>query len=385
MGQSTKETADRRAHTDASLGAERATSDADSLMSAAAARSLLDDLIERDRMLADIRLLKFRDRIDRTLSRQRSDSLSPGPSIFSERIAADHRSQTEREMGDELLQRERDRSDVAVATERTQQQTRRGTLDTRRLDTDDQLSTERRGADSTLVATRNALAEAKIQGERRHDILGVVAHDLRSPLTVISMSADNVAELSPDPVIRISCHAITLAVARMDRLLSDLLDMARIDSGTLRIVKRQHDIGALLAEIHGSYEPLFTARHIAFVIDVPAARALACFDHDRIVQVLSNLLGNAMKFTPSGGAVTLRAEFQEEQILFTVSDNGPGIPAAVLKNVFEPFRQIDCLTRRGLGLGLYICKNIVQAHGGNIWAVDDVGQGATFRFTLPLD
>ncbi len=384
MRQSTIEIADKRALTDASLEAERAASDADSLASIVESRRLLDDLIEHDRILADNRLLKFRSAIDRTLSRQRSDSSSLDPSIVSERVAADQRSMTERTMDDDLLQRERDRSDLAVATERSEQHTRRDALDTQRSDTDDQLSTERRGADNTLGATRDALVKAQTQGEHRHDVLGVVAHDLRSPLAVISINAGSIDQLSNDPTVRTSSHAISLAVARMDRLLSDLLDMVRIDSGTLRIVKQRHDIGELLLEVQASYGPLFSARRIAFTIEGPADSVLASFDYDRIVQVLSNLLGNAMKFTPSGGAVVLHVEQRAQQVVFTVQDNGTGIAEALLPHVFEPFRQIDDLARRGLGLGLHICKSIIEAHGGRIWVENAVEHGATFRFTFAL-
>ena len=109
----------------------------------------------------------------------------------------------------------------------------------------------------------------------------------------------------------------------------------------------------------------------------------AFFDYDRIVQVLSNLLGNAMKFTQSGGAVALHVERQAELLVFTVRDNGVGIPQASLPHIFERFWNIDSDTRRGIGLGLYICENIIQAHGGTIGAESEPGKGATFRFSLP--
>ena len=394
MGQSKSEIADGRAHTDASLDAERAASDNDSPMSAADARRLLDDRIERDRILADLRLLKFRDGADRTLSRERSDAPLPTSYVSHERNSADHRKKVEREVTDALLQRERQRSDIAVEAERSVHDTLRIELEERRHDTDDQLSTERRGADTTVTAlgetrdvldeTRSALADAQTKEGRQHDVLGTVAHDLRSPLSVISMRAEGIAETAGAGSIRTSAEAITLAAARMERLVSDLLDVARIQSGTLRIIKQRHDVGELLLEVFRSYEPMFSARNIDFGVNTPSDRIEACFDYGRIVQVLSNLLGNAMKFTQCGGIVTLSVERQREVVAFELRDNGPGIPHSALPHIFERFWQIDNEVRRGLGLGLHICENIAQAHGGRISVESEVGKGTTFRFTVPV-
>lgn len=393
MGQSKSEIADGRAHTDASLDAERAISDPVSPVSAADARRLLDELIERDRTLADGRLLKFRDGADRLLSRERSDSPSPNSSVSHERDSTDQRQKVERDVADALLKRERHRSDVAVEAERSEHDALRVGLEARRQDTDDQLSSERRGADTTstalgettsiLGATRSALAESQTKEGRQHDVLGIVAHDLRGSLTVISLRAESIAKMTKEPSIRAAADAIELATARMERLLRDLFDMVRIESGTLRIIKQRHDVSALLLEILHSYEPLFSARDITFTINTPSDSIEAVFDQDRIVQVISNLLGNAMKFTQGGGTVALHVEREAEAVSFTVRDNGPGIPQSALPHIFERFWQIDSEARRGLGLGLHICENIVEAHGGRIWAESELGKGATFRFTLP--
>ena len=386
MGQSKLETADGRAHTDASLEAERVTSDAEMAVSAPDARRQLDDLIERDRTRADARLLKFRERADRTLLRERTDAPPPNSSISDERDSADQRKQVEREVTDALLQRERQRSDIAVESGRSDQDMLRIGLEARRQDTDDRLSLERRGADTianSLGETKSALTEAHSKEERHQDVLGMVTHDLRNPLCLISLGAESIAEMTNEGSTRTAAQGIGLAAARMERLLSDLLDVVRIESGTLRIVRRRHDVGALLLEVRLAYEPLFLARGITLTVNTSADGMEAFFDHDRIVQVLSNLLGNAMKFTPTGGSVLLRAERQGDVVAVIVSDNGPGIPRSALTHIFERFWQIDSDLRRGLGLGLHICEKVIQAHGGQITVESEPGNGATFRFTLP--
>lgn len=388
MGQSKSQVADGRAQTDASLVAERATSDADvHTVSAADARRALDDLIEHDRQLADLKLVRFRDRVDRTLSGERSNLPAPTSSVCNERDAADERQQVERNMSDALLQRERQRSDTAVEAERSEQDALRINLDARRQDTDDQLSTERDGADliaNALGETRNALRQAQSEQGRRHEVLSIVAHDLRSPLSVISMKAESIAQMTGETISRASAQVITLAVARMARLLTDLLDLARIESGTLSIVRRQHGVRALMIEVHRTYQPMFYERSLDFSIQTPHEEIVVFFDHDRIVQVLSNLLGNAMKFTQAGGTVVLQVQRQAENVIFTLRDNGPGISAAALPHLFERFWQMDSDARRGLGLGLHICQSIIQAHGGQIWVESELGKGATFSFTLPI-
>ncbi len=291
-------------------------------------------------------------------------------------------------MSDALLQGERHRSDVAVETERNEYDALQLESRARRQLTDDQLSTERSGADMTTAALsliKNTLAHARTQQGRGIDVLSIVAHDLRSPLSVISMTAESLTQMTPATFKPALARPIMSAVARMERLLTDLLDLARIESGTLHIIKRRLDIGQLLSEVLHSYAPMFSARGIAFNIVVPAGAIVLSFDHDRMVQVLSNLLVNAMKFTPHGGNVTLQVERQAQLALFSLSDTGPGIPADALPHVFERFWQIDSDTRRGLGLGLHICEKIIQAHEGRIWAESEPGNGATFRFTLPLN
>jgi signal transduction histidine kinase len=290
-------------------------------------------------------------------------------------------------MSDMLLEREREQADAAVDKERSEHDELRVGLEVLRHATDNQLSSERHGADmafTALGATQHALAHAQRDQLRRDDVLGFVAHDLRSPLSAISMSVESIAEETLDSAIRLSAQRASRAVARMDRLLTDLLDVVRIHAGSLSIHKRQLDVGTLLTEVFDTYAPLFAARGIVFAIDMWPEPIVAPFDHDRVVQVLSNLLGNAMKFSPHGGHVTLQVQREPRQVQFALSDDGPGIHPSAVLHVFERFWQIDSETGRGLGLGLHIAEEIVKAHGGRIWVESDFGNGATFKFTLPF-
>ena len=375
-----------RAHTDASLGAERAVTDAELQQRSQRSQRVLDDLIERDRMIADARLLRFRDRADRILSEDRSPPSSTGRTVRMERLV-DQETRMERAVVDELLEDERQRADQAAVDERRERDAHQARQGESREATDEQLRNERTEADAAGVGsgrTKGALAERKSEHAGRGDVLSAVAHELRSPLSVVVLNAELLAEEIDDTVLRDAAHDIVRASARMERLLCDLLDVTRIQGGVFRIAREEHDVGALLAEVQRTYEPLFAARELTFTVELPPAHTVASFDHDRIVQVLSNLLGNAMKFTPPHGAVSLRVETHEGlPVEIVLQNSGPGIAASALPHVFERFWQLDGDLTRGLGLGLFICRKIVEGHGGHIRVESGLGQGATFRFTLP--
>lgn len=378
---------DQRASTDASLVAERATTDTGSERATASAQRSQDDRLERDRLRADKRLLEFRERADRALARERSESPAPNSTLKTERLRADQVKEAERAATDAHLEVERRRADAVAETQLLEHADEGARLEVRRKDTDDQLSTERTETDvviASLVETETALAHGQSRDARRGNVLAIVTHDLRGPLTVIALNAELIAEESKEAGTLALIQDVSLAAARMERLLTDLLDVARVEAGTFRVVKRAHDARDLVTEVVRAYQPLFVDRKLTFAAEGPVSPLVASFDHDRVVQVLSNLLGNALKFTPPDGNVELHVERATDQIEFVLHDSGPGIPAEALPHVFERFWQIDNSERRGLGLGLYICEQIVGAHGGKIWVESEVGNGTTFRFTLPV-
>jgi signal transduction histidine kinase len=369
-----------RTKTDRSLRVERRGANTVDDWTTGRQQRVADDLLERDRILADGRLWKFRDDADTLLANERSASPAPSRSLIIERRVADEGTRTERAEADASLERERERADAATERTRRMNQDERTQLEVRRHDTDEQLSAERHGADVAV----DALEESRVALDRRGDVLSMVSHDLRSPLSIIAVNAQCIVDGTAEDSTRDAASDVILAAARMERLLMDLVDTIRIESGTLRLKRRLHDVGALVHEVYRSYLPLFDGRGMVFTVEAPADGVVASFDHDRIVQVLSNLLGNALKFTPRGGSIELRVARKGEQIDFVLRDRGPGISPSALPHVFKRFWQIDSDARRGLGLGLFICREIVEAHGGHIWVESELGKGAVFQFTLPI-
>ncbi|MEX2481050.1 MAG: HAMP domain-containing sensor histidine kinase [Gammaproteobacteria bacterium] len=383
-----KDASGGRALTDASLGEERGGVDAMIERAAANERRLLDNLVERDRHFADERLMRFRESADRVLARERSESPRLDGGIALERRVADRSKEAERESTDALLERERDRVDARSAEQRLQQNIERSENLSQRANTDERLDAERKHADVSIAAldrSEDALADARTEHTHRSEVLAMVTHELRNPLTVILANSSFIAEGTAEVATRQSANDVSRAAARMGRLLADLLDVSRIESGTFRVVKEQHDVGVLLVEVVHAYGPLFMERGVSLKVDLSDVSVVAAFDHDRVVQLLANLLGNALKFTPRTGAVELHLERHATDLELVLHDTGPGIHPHALPHVFEQFWKDDKEARRGLGLGLYICKNIAAAHGGTISVDSVVGQGATFRVSLPVD
>jgi signal transduction histidine kinase len=169
----------------------------------------------------------------------------------------------------------------------------------------------------------------------------------------------------------------------MAGMLSDLLDATRFEHGRFRLAPRIDDAAGVLKECAASLDAVARGNGVSLAVEAPAEPVLARFDRARILQVLSNLIRNALQFTPAGGSITLRVTGEPHGCRLDVSDTGTGIPADHLHRIFDRFHQVDSTDRRGLGLGLYISKAIVDAHGGRIWAESEIGRGSRFSFTLP--
>ena len=215
----------------------------------------------------------------------------------------------------------------------------------------------------------------------REDVLAVVSHDLRNPLNAITLATQLMKEETHSEEL----ETIQLSAQRMRRLIEDLLDVTRLEVGKqLPVEPAPLDVRPLLQETYELFKTQATTSSIALRYEVEDDVPPVYADHHRLTQVLSNLVGNSMKFTPAEGKITVRATGRDGHVLFCVSDTGPGIPQKNLKDIFNPYWQAKRTARLGTGLGLPIAKGIVEAHGGRIWAESEPGKGTTFFFTLPV-
>jgi PAS domain S-box-containing protein len=237
-----------------------------------------------------------------------------------------------------------------------------------------------------LEAERIARERAEAASRMREDLVAIVSHDLRNPLSTITMSAHLLRQSLPvadSGRAAKQLEIVARAAERMKRLISDLLDMASIDAGALAVDWQPHCANTLLREVAEMLQPVASDKSIRIdVIDtLPVLTVRA--DKERLLQVLSNLVGNAVKFTREGGNITLQAEPTAEFVCFCVSDTGQGISPEQMPHLFDRYWQAKKDGRMGIGLGLSIARGIVEAHGGSIWAESTLGKGTTFRFTVP--
>ncbi len=232
-----------------------------------------------------------------------------------------------------------------------------------------------------------ALRRAREVDELKSQLLSIVSHELRTPLTAIRGQTSTLLDYA-DQMTRMeqaeALHIVDKEAARLDELISHLLDMSRIESGTLRVEPVATDLRPILEEaieLVAAQEPEHTV-----VADLPSDLPLAQADPRRVRQVISNLLDNAVKFSPPGTTVTINAETNAAAILVHVHDEGPGIASEHLPHIFDRFYRAEGAGVRagGVGLGLAICKGLVEAMGGRISARSQKGQGSTFSFSLPL-
>ena len=238
-------------------------------------------------------------------------------------------------------------------------------------------------------ALENArLFAAAVQATRaRDELMGIVAHDLRNPLNLIASVAELLSDgfVARDPASeQRHLQIIRRAAGQMNGLIADLLDANRIETGSLSVEPRRESAAALVADALGFMGPL--AESHGLVLSAAAEEGLPAVWTDplRVQQVLSNLIGNAIKFTPRGGTIVLSAARDGAHLRVGVADSGPGIPPEQLPHIFTRFWQGGARDRRGIGLGLSIARAIVEAHAGRIWVESEPGQGTTFYFTLPL-
>lgn len=222
----------------------------------------------------------------------------------------------------------------------------------------------------------------------KDDFFSMATHELRTPLTSITMSSGLLAELLAAHGGRVGELARLVAenAQRMRTLVDDLLDLSRLEHGRLVLHRREFDLGTVVRHVADQLEPVAERKQQQLTVAVPPARTEVQADSSRIEQVLLNLLGNAIKYTPAAGAVRVAISHEDRQAQVTVQDSGPGVPLEEREHIFERFyrtQQHEVDRSTGTGLGLPIARMLVELHGGRLWYEDAPGGGSRFCFTLP--
>ncbi len=231
------------------------------------------------------------------------------------------------------------------------------------------------------------VSERSVALQKREELLAIVSHDLRNPLAAIRVSAHTVLKhLPPEAGERLGQQLALIhrSTERMDGLIRDLLDLSAIEAGHLSVELKRESATDLVRDAIEAMRPVAAQRSLSLSARLPDDAISVHCDRERIAQVFSNLIGNAIKFSPAGATILLGARGAEGEARLWVTDTGPGIRAEQLQRIFDPFQQAGPRVAQGIGLGLAIARGIVEAQGGRIWAESNAGRGTTFCFTLPL-
>ncbi|PYJ08417.1 MAG: hypothetical protein DMF06_12805 [Verrucomicrobia bacterium] len=322
---------------------------------------------DAERVVADKAKRQSRSDSDASRDLGRADM---GRSGAEQQAEGDERLRVERATSDEAIDAERFRTDAATEMGRTHHQaSARSSADL--------LSQEQESHRKTQTALTT-----------REEFLAIVSHDLRNPLSHISMAAQYLLEEPGDSKeVKQIAASINRSAGEMLRLIQDLLDIERIAIGKLVLHYEKHNVGEIIKEAVGDFQRDAASKQITLTAKSEAGCGDVVCDRSRVVQVLSNLIGNAIKFTPAKGQISVSCSLTgagNKEVRVSVSDTGPGIAPEKIGTIFERFSQINSQDRRGIGLGLYIAKMMVEEHPGRIWVDSKLGEGSTFHFTLPL-
>ncbi len=378
-----------RDDTDASLETERLKTDESFAKETSEANRETDRDLQSDRKERDKKQEIAREARDFAIDETRDTNTEEK----GEQKRLEDHLQQERKRSDASKKIERMAADATLILERKKARlTAEAFLILERESTDADLLAERTQTDQEAERTNQYLSEeekahqtTKATLSSREEILAVVSHDLRNPLNSIAMSAEilasNLRKTKSDENLEL-VSMIQRNAAMMDRLITDLLEVERMETGGVQLNLSKQSIESLLEDCENLFGIIARKKSIELKMSVVNGPLFAIFDQERISQVLSNLVGNALKFTPAGGRVSLEARPAAEKVEITVADTGPGIPVGEQNKIFEKFSQIDKSSRQGLGLGLYISRWIIGAHGGKISLQSSPGKGTSFSFEI---
>ena len=321
---------------------------------------------DRDAERVEADKTKLQSRSDSDASRD-SGRADMGRSREQRQAERDERLRVEREITDEAIKTERRRADAATERERRHYQA------------------SAKSSAGLLSEEQERHQKTKAALTTREEFLAIVSHDLRNPLNHISMAAQNLLEEPKD--VKELASSINKSAGEMLRLIQDLLDIERIAVGKLTLHYEEHDVSKIIEEAVEEFKGDAASKEITLSAKPEDVCGCVVCDRSRVMQVLSNLIENAIKFTPAKGQISVscaRAGSEGKEVQVSVSDTGAGIAPEKVKTIFERFSQINSQDRRGIGLGLYIAKMMVEEHPGRIWVESKLGEGSTFHFTLPL-
>ncbi len=246
-----------------------------------------------------------------------------------------------------------------------------------RVDGDDELS-EMAAAFNTMAA------ELETQQTLRHRAMADIAHELRTPLSVLQIELESLEDGLSAPTPE-TIASLQMEVNHLGHLVEDLRVLALTDAGELHLEREPLELGALITEVVGRVRAAAREKALALQTQLPAAPVYVNADGRRLAQVLLNLLSNALRHTPQGGAITVNLRIKPAEAEVAVQDTGEGIPAAHLPHIFERFYRVEAArSAKSTGLGLSIARSLVEAHGGRIRAESKEGEGSTFTFSLPI-
>jgi PAS domain S-box-containing protein len=234
---------------------------------------------------------------------------------------------------------------------------------------------------------RKLRQELEAEMKRRVEFTRALAHELKTPLTPVMASSELlVAELRAEPLLSLAKN-INRGASNLNNRIDELLDLARGEIGMLQLKPELVDLLKLLREVAGDMTPVASSHGQSLVLELPPSLPLAWADEGRLRQVVLNLLNNASKFTPEGGKIILRAREDDANLIVEVQDTGRGITIEEQQRLFEPYHRLESDREHlsGLGLGLALCKTLVELHGGRIWVQSQAGKGSIFGFSVPLE